>query len=76
MGKKYVLDVLGEVCPVPLFKTKEKVTRELSSGDTLLVETDFPRAVRNIIDWSEKHGHHVKVIEIDEACWQVQVTKK
>lgn len=71
----YKLVLLGEVCPIPLLKTKEKVA-QLKVGETLSIETDFTRSVRNIINWCNKSGHDLTVDEVQTGVWQLIVTKK
>ena len=43
------LNLIGYVCPVPLIQTKKRFL-ELSKGEKLVILTEHPRAVRNILD--------------------------
>ena len=70
--QEFFLDVLGEVCPTPLLKTQERASR-LKPGDVLVVETDFSRTVRNIINWSGKHGFEYDIEEIENGIWQIKI---
>lgn len=72
---KHSLCLLGEVCPIPLLKTKEYVEK-LAVGEKLTVETDFTRSVRNIMNWCNKEGHDMVINETDKGVWEIIVTKK
>jgi TusA-related sulfurtransferase len=73
MSKKK-LDLVGEVCPCALLMTQDELA-QMSSGDVLLVETDFNQSVRNIIKWCENEGHEFEVDEEDNGIWLITVTK-
>lgn len=74
MMQKHELDVLGEVCPVPLLKTQKKM-EELKQGETLIVHTDFTRSVRNIMDMAVKKGYPIQIEEVGSGAWQITLTK-
>lgn len=67
------LDVLGETCPVPLWRTKEKL-KTLQPGDKLVVLTDFPRAVMNIMELADNIGYPFEVTETDNGVWRLELT--
>ncbi len=69
------LDMLGEVCPVPLL-TAQKFIGEMKSGDTLSVETDYNRTVRNIIKWCDDMGYDFNIEDKDDGVWLVTIEKK
>lgn len=75
MTEHSVLDLLGEVCPVPLLRVREAV-EHLSPGESVVVETDFPRAVRNISQWCMREGHGCQIDGLASGTWQVTVTRK
>lgn len=68
------LDLVGDVCPVPLLRTERKV-KEMQIGDVLVIESEQPAAVRNIADWAEKHGHSLEVKPLGRGLWQLVLTK-
>jgi TusA-related sulfurtransferase len=70
----YSLSVIGEVCPVPLYKTQRKIGI-LEKGDVLVIETDFTRAVRNIMDWSHRSEHEVNISQVGNGIWQISIIK-
>lgn len=68
------LDLLGEVCPVPLLRTQERVAR-LAPGEALRVQTDFARSVRNIIDWCNREGHTYTLREPAPGVWELEIRR-
>lgn len=64
------LDVLGEACPVPLWRTKEQL-KKLKPGDSLVILTDFPRAVMNIMDLADNQGYPFEVTETEAGVWRL-----
>ncbi|NJD53044.1 MAG: sulfurtransferase TusA family protein [Candidatus Methanoperedens sp.] len=56
-----VLDVRGEICPIPLFMTKKQIDH-MSSGEILKVIADNSDAPHNIELWTKKSGD--KILEI------------
>lgn len=73
MGKHH-LDLVGDVCPVPLLRTERKV-QEMQVGDVLVIQTEQPNAVRNIIDWAQKNGHALEVKNVGRGLWELSLTK-
>ncbi|MFZ5815566.1 MAG: sulfurtransferase TusA family protein [Bacillota bacterium] len=69
-----LLSVLGEVCPVPLLRTQEALAA-MDPGEVLVVETDFARSVRNIIDWCRARGMAYTVEECGSGIWRVTIRK-
>lgn len=70
----YKLDLIGYVCPVPLMQTKQKI-KELLCGDTLLILTEHPRAVRNIMDWALAERYSIDIDDVENGLWQITVIK-
>lgn len=68
------LDMLGELCPHPLLMAQAKM-EEVAVGDSLLIESDFSRSVRNLLAWADKSGHNFDVEEVAPGIWQVKITK-
>lgn len=71
---RHELDLVGEVCPVPVLKAAEAMER-LAPGDVLTIITDFARSVRNLMDWAERCGHPFEVEELADGSWAVHVSK-
>ncbi len=68
------LDMLGEVCPIPLIMTQQELVK-MNSGDNLLVKTDFNQTVRNILKWCEDQGYKFEIDEADNGIWLISITK-
>ncbi|MGF7184670.1 TusA-related sulfurtransferase [Desulfitispora alkaliphila] len=74
MTRPFELELYGQVCPVPLMKTK-KMAENLKSGDQLIIKSDFTRSVRNIADWAEKNNFRVSISEGKNGSWEIEITK-
>lgn len=72
--KRHILDLIGEVCPVPLMRTSEEINR-LPAGSELLVETDFPRALTNITQWCFRHGYPYEILDYRRGVYRVVIQK-
>jgi tRNA 2-thiouridine synthesizing protein A len=57
-----VFDLRGEICPMPVLKTRGKLER-LKSGQVLEVIVDYPAAKENIKRAVEKEGSQVLKVE-------------
>ena len=62
MGERYMLDVCGEVCPVPVVKTKA-VLDKMKAGDVLEVMVDYAPSKENVRRLAKHKGFKVKVEE-------------
>lgn len=74
MMNKHILDLTGEVCPVPLHRTQEMMA-SLPSPSVLRVETDFARAVRNITQWCARKGYPYELNEAEPGLWHIVIKK-
>ena len=52
------LDVCGEVCPLPVMKTNEALSK-MKSGQTLEVIVDYPPSRENVGRLAASKGHEV-----------------
>ncbi|MCT4598429.1 MAG: sulfurtransferase TusA family protein [Vallitalea sp.] len=71
---EYVIDSLGEACPVPLIKAQNKL-KEMAVGDVLILQIDHSCAMKNVPEWARKDGHNVEVEEVDDGEWEVIIEK-
>ncbi|MEW8958946.1 MAG: sulfurtransferase TusA family protein [Moorella sp. (in: firmicutes)] len=71
---EYVLDALGEACPVPLIRTEKKM-QELKVGDILIVQVDHSCAMKNVPEWARKQGYNVELEEVEEGRWDIIIEK-
>ncbi|KXS45370.1 MULTISPECIES: sulfurtransferase TusA family protein [unclassified Candidatus Frackibacter] len=69
-----VLELLGEVCPIPLLKTESEINT-LTAGDRLIIKVDHTQAVRNIMDWCEDNGYEFNIDEVAPGIWKVEIIK-
>lgn len=74
MAKEYILDCLGEACPIPLIKAQKKMA-EMSVGDTITIEIDHSCAVKNVPEWANKEGYNCEIEEIDDGQWEIWIEK-
>ena len=72
--KEVILDCLGEACAIRLVKS-ENATKELASGDVLIVQIDHSCAMKNVPEWARKEGHNVEIEEVDDGEWEVIIEK-
>ena len=75
MKKKiYNLNLLGQRCPVPILKISKKY-KNINKGDFLVVDTDDPKAKKDILELSR--NIKIKLINVkhlDElrVCFKLQ----
>lgn len=69
-----VIDVRGEVCPVPVIRTSE-VVRELPEGATVLVIADDPAIGIDLPAWCHSNGHEAKRLSRDGNEYRYLVHK-
>ena len=68
------LDVCGEVCPLPVMKTDEALTK-MKSGETLEVIVDYPPSKENVRRFVTHKGHEVLDITEQEEIVRLLVKK-
>ena len=64
------LDVCGEVCPMPVVRTRDAL-KEMSTGQTLEVIVDYPPSKENVQRFATNDGH--KVLEVNEQGELVKI---
>lgn len=64
------LDLVDEVCPVPLLRVQEAVARA-APGDTVVVRLGHARSVRNVMEWAERQGIPFAVREERGGTWEL-----
>lgn len=64
------LDVRGQLCPIPVIKTQNRV-KSLNKGDILEVVCTDPGALSDIPAWCRIHGH--RLLESREANKEVVI---
>ncbi len=70
-----VLDVRGQVCPMPVLKTKDTLEK-LSSGDILEVIVDYPPSKENVKRFAESQGHEILEIKEEGEIIRLKIRKR
>lgn len=70
-----VLDCKGDVCPMPILKTK-KAMDKLSSGQVLLLQSTDPGSNNDLISWCERTGNELLEKEENGGVFSYYVRKK
>jgi len=71
--KLETLDVRGQLCPIPVIRTQNKI-RGLAPGDTLIVLCTDPGSLSDIPAWTRIHGH--EVIGTEQTNKEIEITIK
>lgn len=74
MGE-YKLDVLGEMCPLPILRS-DKIFKTLAPGDKLLVITDHSCAMKGIPLHFKKLPAETQVSQVAKGVWEISIEKK
>ena len=72
--KPIVLDVRGEVCPVPLVKTMEAM-KSASHGQGIEMLTDFMPAVLVVTNAALKEGWDINIQNVGPKEWRLLLVK-
>jgi len=68
------LDVCGEVCPMPVLRTK-KALEGMKSGETLEVIVDYPPSKENVQRFAASEGNEILEINEEEDIIKILVKK-
>lgn len=71
---RLTLDLVGEICPVPLMRTQAALNG-IESGSEVLVETDYPRALTNITQWCFRHGLSYEILDRRRGIYHMIIRK-
>ena len=71
--KQETLDVRGQLCPIPVIRTQNKI-KTLESGDVLVVQCTDPGSLSDIPAWTRIHGH--EVIDTKQTEKEIEITIK
>ena len=74
INKSYTLSCNGLVCPLPVARTKKKLS-EMESGDILEVTGDFGESGENVKRYVEKHGDSVLEFKINGEDYYIKIKK-
>ncbi|WP_258360108.1 sulfurtransferase TusA family protein [Moorella sulfitireducens] len=70
----YRLDTCGEMCPIPIVRTKVKL-KELKPGDMLIVTSDHSCTSQSLAETVQKMGYRVEVMGVSHGIWEVIIEK-
>ena len=74
-GKYSNLDTTGEVCPVPLIKTR-KYLDKLNKGEILIVTGDHEESKSDIITTTKELGMKIMKVEADNRVgWRISIKR-
>lgn len=73
-GKHHEYDLKGLKCPLPVLKTRKRLT-SIKSGDTLVVETTDPLAVIDITHLCNEDGHQLVSTEKTQDGHRFRIIK-
>jgi len=74
ISKSYELNCNGLVCPLPVARTKKRLSKMLA-GDILEVTGDFSESGKNIKRYIEKHGDKVLEFKIEGENYYIKIKK-
>ncbi|TYP48401.1 sulfurtransferase TusA family protein [Thermosediminibacter litoriperuensis] len=69
---EYLIDSLGDMCPVPNLKVQSKI-KQLRPGDQIVLLTDHSCAVTTIVDEMKRKRLKTKVEEVENGVWRVLI---
>jgi len=68
------IDCLGDICPVPIIKTKKEL-QNVKSGESIMVVTDHSCSLENLIELLKKYNVTYYYEEVINGVWEIIVTK-
>lgn len=66
------VDCLGDMCPIPIIKTR-KALKKTTSGETIKVVTDHSCVLESIVHNFKKH--RIVHEEVINGVWEIFITK-
>lgn len=70
------IDCLGDMCPIPILKLKEKL-KSLEEKDSILLVTDHSCVLESIKDYLKKNdNYNISSEEVINGIWEIKVSKK
>jgi TusA-related sulfurtransferase len=70
-----ILDCVGLACPMPIFKTSNKI-KELESGQVLEIQSDDDGIEKDMPAWCKMTGHEYLGLVKQNGEYHVYVRKK
>ncbi|MDW7673138.1 MAG: sulfurtransferase TusA family protein [Bacillota bacterium] len=71
----FIIDCLGEMCPIPILKAEKKL-ENLKDGDSVGIMTDHSCTKTAVVNYfCKKKGYPCSVEEIDVGIWEIRIKK-
>ena len=74
MPNTYTLNCIDQVCPLPVAKTKKKLS-EMKTGEILEVFGDFGESGENIIVFCKSQGYLILESHIEKDKYSIKIKK-
>lgn len=68
------IDCLGDVCPIPIIKTKKEL-KSMKTGESIMVVTDHSCTFEALIELLENRNVKIKSDEVINGVWEIVITK-
>lgn len=66
------IDCLGDMCPIPILKTKKEM-KDMKSGEVIKIVTDHSCVLESVTHQFKKH--QVRCEEVLSGVWEIYITK-
>lgn len=70
----HTLDVLGEMCPIPILKA-QKLLKTIADSDAVLVITDHSCVEANLRSVLSARGYVFQSEEVVNGIWHITISK-
>ncbi|MBZ4645498.1 MAG: hypothetical protein PWR27_2056 [Petroclostridium sp.] len=71
---EFVVDCLGDICPIPSIKAYEKF-KAINKNDTIKIITDHSCSCKNIIERFQNLNCIISQTEPIPGVWEIYITK-
>jgi len=68
------IDCLGDICPIPIIKTKKEFEK-IKPGESVMIVTDHSCVSESIVDHFRKRKVTIKSDEVINGVWEIIITK-
>jgi len=68
------VDCLGDICPVPIIKTKKQL-QNTKSGESFMIVTDHSCSLENLIELLKNYNVSYEYEEVINGVWEIIVTR-
>ena len=67
-----ILDCLGDMCPIPILKTKKEL-KNIVTGETIKIVTDHSCVLESVMSKFKKYP--ITYEEVMNGIWEIYLTK-